>query len=138
MRIVALVGSPGVGKTTVAECMVEQLHGWDYISLAAEREAGHGYASLIRKIENAMVPTIVEIDMLAPIVRKALLKHDVTVILVHCMERERVHRLRQRGDTPGRALPLQQHNAKFDTTYLDSAGIDRLCVMAGKAHAMAY
>lgn len=113
MRIVVLVGSPGVGKTEVAERMLQFVEGWDYLAVGKDG----GMREIAHKLEAIERPTILECEQLTPILRKIILGHDVTIIQVYCTEEERARRLGLPGTMDlGRPIRKQQHHKEFCTT----------------------
>jgi len=130
MRVIALIGPMGCGKSTIAEAMAAKL-GWQVLSIDQETAEGGGWLSLIAKVRKLEAPAIVESVLLPPHYRAALYEHDTTIVKVECGERERRRRLKKRGETM--KPPIVQRtlgHMKFDSTSLTPERIDRLVEMA--------
>lgn len=101
MRVLAVTGMSGVGKTRVAGQLRELLPRWISLSIDGERRRGGDWSTLAVKVQGLAANAIVEsIAMPAPYLH-ALRFHTVRVVVVTCDEAERLRRCRARGGRGG-------------------------------------
>jgi hypothetical protein len=97
-RVAAIVGKAGVGKSRLVADL-QQILGWDALSIDIERRDGGGWDTLTAKVARLTAPTLVESVMIPPRYRAILRRQDAVVVLITCEEIERVRRLASRGET---------------------------------------
>jgi len=136
-RVLAVTGGSCAGKTTLIGELNELL-GWDLLSIDAERAAGRDWPGLDRRVRNARRPVIVESIAMPADYRAALARHDTTIMLVTCTEDERQRRLEHRGETrpTGRNYSRSHTHFRVDTTNgVPATTLQALAAMARKRYA---
>lgn len=131
MRVIALIGAMGAGKSTIAEKMAAKLGDeWEVLSIDQERAEGGDWRTLVEKVKHLKHPAIIESVLLPPVYRAALREHDTTIIKVWCTERERRRRLSIRGEHRVLKTERTLSHMKFDATVVTEQRIDRLVELA--------
>ena len=137
-RVLAVCGQMGAGKTTLLDELNELL-GWDRLSIDAERAAGRDWAELSARVRRLTKPAIVESVVLPAVYRTALKAQDTTIMLVTCDEDERKRRVAAAGEhRPSDRLNYSRSMTHFrvDTTHgVDSELLTRIADMARTRYA---
>jgi hypothetical protein len=129
-RVVAVVGRPGVGKSSVLRLLTARL-GWQAFGIDGERARGGGWPSLCRKVAELTAPALVESVLFPAAYRRALAHHDAGVLVVKCAEPERQLRLAGRppemaGSAAGRYW-LSDRRSIDTTSGVDDRALAVLC-----------
>jgi hypothetical protein len=135
-RILAAVGACCAGKTTTLDALNELL-GWDRLSIDAERESGRDWPHLIRKVLALRTPALIESVAMPLNYHVALKRHDTTIMLVTCDPHERHLREQARRETrpTGRNYSRSDAHFRIDATFApDGDMLGRLAAMARTPH----
>lgn len=120
MRVVAVTGQPGTGKTQLIDALVPFLTGWQYLSIDEERARGGDWTTLAAAVAELDTRAIVESVTIPRPYAEALELHDTRYLVTICDEETRARRLEHRTPTGG--LSHSGGHYRPDAYVIDTSG----------------